>query len=67
MIQDMFDTAIRNQTKNNINKKWALIQTTCGKYDPNIVFMQKSINGAPVFTPWFLVGVRVTRSLVSCV
>jgi len=27
---------------NNINKKWALLQTTRGKDEPNIVFMQIS-------------------------
>jgi hypothetical protein len=31
------------QTKtNNVNKTWALLQTTGGKDKPNIVFMQKS-------------------------
>jgi len=27
---------------NNVNKTWALIQTTGGKDEPNIVFMRKS-------------------------
>jgi hypothetical protein len=27
---------------NNVNKTWALLQTTGGKDKPNIVFMQKS-------------------------
>ena len=27
---------------NNVNKTWALLQTTESKYEPNIVFMQKS-------------------------
>jgi hypothetical protein len=27
---------------NNINKTWALLQTTGGRDEPNIIFMQKS-------------------------
>jgi hypothetical protein len=27
---------------NNVSKTWALLQTTGGKDEPNIVFMQKS-------------------------
>ena len=27
---------------NNVNKTWALLQTTRGKDEPNIVFMRKS-------------------------
>ena len=27
---------------NNVNKTWALLQTTGGKDEPNIVFMRKS-------------------------
>ena len=26
---------------NNVNKTWALLQTTGGKHEPNIVFMRK--------------------------
>jgi hypothetical protein len=35
--QYVLDTTIRN-----VNKTWALLQTTGGKDEPNIVFMQKS-------------------------
>ena len=30
------------QTTNNVNKTWALLKTTGGKDEPNIVFMRKS-------------------------
>ena len=32
----------QHYTQTNINKTWSLLQTTGGKDEPNIVFMQKS-------------------------
>jgi len=34
--------AVTQTNTNNINKAWALLQTTRGKDEPNIVFMQKN-------------------------
>ena len=39
--QYMLDTNIRKQT-NNVNKTLALIQTTGGKDETNVVFMRRS-------------------------
>ena len=39
--QYVLDTAIRKHI-NSANKAWTLLQTTVGKYKPNIVFMRKS-------------------------
>jgi hypothetical protein len=36
------DTTMRKETQKNVNKTWVLLQTTGGKDEPNIVFMQKS-------------------------
>ena len=33
---------MRKETQKNVNKTWVLLQTTGGKDEPNIVFMQKS-------------------------
>jgi hypothetical protein len=38
----VMDTTISKQTHNNVNKTWALLQTTGGKDEPNIVCMWKS-------------------------
>jgi hypothetical protein len=38
IIQYVLDTTIRKQTQKKTNKTWALIQTTGGKDEPNIVF-----------------------------
>ena len=39
--QYVLDTAVRKHI-DNANKAWTLLQTTVGKYKPNIVFMRKS-------------------------
>ena len=41
--QYVFGTTMRKTNTNNVNKTWALLQTTGGKEEPNIAFMRKHI------------------------
>ena len=46
---------------NNVNKTWALLQTTAGKNEPNIVFMRKYRSDELIHWWW----VESNRSVIS--
>ena len=42
-MQYVLDPLVRKETQNNVNKRQTLLQTTGGKYKPNIVFYAKIV------------------------